>query len=254
MPIQAIEPQRLYRQIGDQLRALIEAGEFVPGTRLPAERTLAVELGVSRPSLREALIALEVEGYVEVRMGSGIYVCEPPRHANLGFDLTAEEAPLELIRARRIVEGEVAAAAARVGRKPQFDAVEGAIDRMQADAERGVNPLDADRQFHLRVAEAAGNSVLVGLVRRLFDARMGPLFDKLDRHFETPEVWAQAIEEHRAVLRALRARDPAAARAAMRRHMDVAFRRLTSSLTATRKPRRHKAPRRTAARSVAART
>ncbi len=74
MPFQAIEPRRLYRQIADQLRALIEAGEFRVGTRLPPERDLALKMGVSRPSVREALIALEVEGLVEVRMGSGIYV------------------------------------------------------------------------------------------------------------------------------------------------------------------------------------
>ena len=74
MPLQAIAPRRLYRQIADQLRTLIERGEFPVGSRLPPERDLAVQLGVSRPSVREALIALEVEGRVEVRMGSGIYV------------------------------------------------------------------------------------------------------------------------------------------------------------------------------------
>src|SRR3546814_16563839 len=74
MPFQPIEPRRLYRQIADQLRVLIQAGEFPVGARLPPERDLALKLGVSRPSVREALIALEVEGLVEVRMGSGIYV------------------------------------------------------------------------------------------------------------------------------------------------------------------------------------
>ncbi len=74
MPLQTVEPQRLYRQIADQLRALIGKGEFKTGERLPAERDLARQLGVSRPSVREALIALEVEGWVEVRTGSGIYV------------------------------------------------------------------------------------------------------------------------------------------------------------------------------------
>ena len=71
MPIQTIEPRRLYRRIADQLRSLIEHGEYAVGTRLPPERDLAAQLGVSRPSVREALIALEVEGLVEVRMGSG---------------------------------------------------------------------------------------------------------------------------------------------------------------------------------------
>jgi len=74
MPIQAIEPRRLYRQIADQLRSLIHQGEYAVGSRLPAERDLALQLGVSRPSVREALIALEVEGLVDVRVGSGVLV------------------------------------------------------------------------------------------------------------------------------------------------------------------------------------
>ena len=74
MPIQTIEPRRLYRQIADQLRGADPRGEYDVGSRLPAERDLAPQLGVSRPSVREALIALEVEGLVEVRMGSGIHV------------------------------------------------------------------------------------------------------------------------------------------------------------------------------------
>ena len=74
MPFQSIEPRRLYRQIAEQIRGLIRSGEYLPGARLPPERDLAKQLGVSRPSVREALIALEVEGLVEVRIGSGIYV------------------------------------------------------------------------------------------------------------------------------------------------------------------------------------
>ncbi len=74
MPLQTVAPQRLYRQIGEQLRQLMVSGEFALGSRLPAERDLALQLGVSRPSVREALIALEVQGMIEVRTGSGIYV------------------------------------------------------------------------------------------------------------------------------------------------------------------------------------
>jgi DNA-binding FadR family transcriptional regulator len=235
MPIQLIETKRLYRQISDQLRSLISAGEFPSGSRLPSERDLSLQLGVSRPSLREALIALEVEGYIEVRMGSGIYVCEPPSPNERGFDLSSEEGPLELIRARAMLEGEVAAAAAKHGRKPQFDAVEQAIEQMETDARAGVTPIEADCLFHVRVAEATGNSVLVGMVKRLFELRLGPLFDQLHSHFDTPEVWAQAIVEHRDVLKALRAKKPAQAKAAMQRHMDISYKRLTSSVLAAPK-------------------
>ena len=230
MPIQIVETQRLYRQISDQLRALIIAGEFPVGSRLPAERELSVQLGVSRPSLREALIALEVEGYIKVHMGSGIYVCELPPKSQKGFDLSAEEGPLELIQARALLEGEVAATAAKNGSKLQFDAIEEAIAIMESDAAAGITPIDADQLFHHRVAEASGNSVLVGVVQRLFDSRLGALFDQLHSHFDTPDVWAQAITEHRAVLKALRARSPGKAREAMRAHMDIAYKRLSSSL------------------------
>src|SRR3954468_149124 len=103
MPLQAVESQRLYRQIAEQIRALIARGEFATGSRLPAERDLARQLGVSRPSVREALIALEVEGLVDVRIGSGIYVRAPD--AAVATDAPeAAAGPFELLRARYVIE------------------------------------------------------------------------------------------------------------------------------------------------------
>src|SRR5688572_32358152 len=112
MPLQAVETKRLYRQIAEQLGALIAAGEFPLGSRLPPERDLAVQLGVSRPSVREALIALEVQGLVEVRMGSGIYVTAREA-APASRDVQSALGPFEILRARHLVEGELAAVAAR---------------------------------------------------------------------------------------------------------------------------------------------
>src|SRR6202049_273609 len=106
MPIQPVEPRRLYLQIADQVRSLIEAGEFTPGSRLPAERELAKRFGVSRPSLREALIALEVQGYVDVRPGSGIVVTKPNSAKPDGL---GDEGRLEILRARTFIGGGVAA-------------------------------------------------------------------------------------------------------------------------------------------------
>ena len=111
MPLQTIEPRRLYRQIAEQLRGLIGSGEYPVGSRLPPERDLALQLGVSRPSVREALIALEVEGLVEVRMGSGIYVIAR-RAGATAARVEPELSPFEIIRARQLIECELAALAA----------------------------------------------------------------------------------------------------------------------------------------------
>src|SRR6478672_2477976 len=100
MPLQAVENRRLYRQIADQIAALIDRGEYGVGQRLPPERDLAKQLGVSRPSVREALIALEVEGYVEVRIGSGVYVVERTPRAASVEPLAEDSGPFELIKAR----------------------------------------------------------------------------------------------------------------------------------------------------------
>ena len=168
MPLQTVENKRLYRQIADQLAALIEGGEYAPGSRLPPERDLAKQLGVSRPSVREALIALEVEGYVEVRMGSGVYVTD--RRAVQGpARLAAESGPFELIRARWMIESECAALAAKEATKAQVRAIEESVDEMESARDRGVVPLEPDRDFHLRIAEATGNSALALVVRTLWD-------------------------------------------------------------------------------------
>ena len=218
MPLQVIEPRRLYRQIADQLRALIAAGEFALGSRLPPERDLALQLGVSRPSVREALIALEVEGLVEVRMGSGIYVTalEPaatPRGAE------AELGPFDIIRARQLIESELAAVAARQKSAAILKRLRAAVKLMEDDIALGVMPFRGDRDFHVALAEASDNAALVRVVTELFDERNNPLFEQLGRHFENARSWRQAVAEHRAVLRAVAAGDVAGARAAMRCHL-----------------------------------
>jgi len=234
MPLQAVEPQRLYRQIAEQLRVLIRNGEFAPGSRLPAERDLARQLGVSRPSVREALIALEVESWVEVRSGSGVYALDrrhapgPTLAANKLPD-RAEWGPLELIRARRVIEGETAALAARQARRRDTEAMREALDGMVRDAQAGVMPLDADRAFHSAIVQTSGNGVLVDTVHRLWDARLGPLFQRLGGHFESPRGWRAAISEHEAVFDAIRKRDAPAARLAMHAHMDRAHARFSAS-------------------------
>lgn len=230
----AVENRRLYRQIADQIAALIERGEYGVGRRLPPERDLAKQLGVSRPSVREALIALEVEGYVEVRMGSGVYVLGP-RSADAGEPLPADSGPFELIKARWLIEAECAALAAKQATKAQVRAMEDALNAMESDRDKGVMPLGADRLFHLRIAEASGNSALALVVKTLWDQRTGPLFLRLEHHFDTPALWAVAIREHREIVAAIERHDAAAARGAMRRHMNHAAKRFSASWDKRRK-------------------
>jgi DNA-binding FadR family transcriptional regulator len=229
MPLQAVDNRRLYRQIADQIAALIEKGEYGSGQRLPPERDLAKQLGVSRPSVREALIALEVEGYVEVRVGSGVYVLGPRTEARGDQPLPADSGPFELIRARWIIEAECAALAAKSATPAQIHAMEDALDQMDADRENGTLPLAADRLFHLRIAQASGNSALALVVKTLWDQRTGPLFLRLEHHFDTPALWSVAIREHREIVHAIARRDVAAARASMRRHMNHAAKRFSTS-------------------------
>ena len=224
MRLQAVEPRRLYRQIADQIRALIGNGEVAPGARLPAERDLARQLGVSRPSLREALIALEVEGLLDVRVGSGIYVTRPGERAS-GAELGGASGPFEVIRARWMIEGACAALAAKYGTAAQLRAIRKAHAHLRAESKRHHNPLDADRAFHMRIAEATGNSALELVVQTLWDQRVGPFYRALETKLEYPAMAAETTVEHEAVLDAILAREPAAARAAMRRHMDMTRKR-----------------------------
>lgn len=229
MPLQPLEPQRLYRQIADQLRAGMLSGEYPVGSRLPAERELAVQLGVSRPSVREALIALEVEGWVEVRTGSGVNVLARGQSSKDTPVVAAEWGPLELIRARRVVEGETAALAATLALPEHLAAMDQALRTMREEAALGQPPLEGDRAFHSAIVQAGGNAVLIETVHSYWDARRGHLFTRLGGYFETPRSWRTALKEHQAILAAIRAKDPAAARAAMHVHMDKSHHRLNAS-------------------------
>jgi DNA-binding FadR family transcriptional regulator len=224
MPIQAVEPRRLYRQIADQIRALIADGEYTPGERLPPERDLAKQLGVSRPSLREALIALEMETLLDVRVGSGIYVTQPGK-ARRSAELAGASGPFEVVRARRLIEGECAALAARVATPAQLRGVREAHAAVVEESKRDHNPLEADRMFHMRVAEAGGNSALVLVVQTLWDQRMGPMYRTLERKLEYPMMAADTIREHKAIVAAIARHDARGARRAMHLHMDMTMKR-----------------------------
>lgn len=233
MPIQSIDTRRVYQQIADQLLHLIEAGEFAVGSRLPSERDLAEKFKVSRPSVREALIALEVVGVVQIKMGSGVYVCKPEQARQKGQRskkvALKDFAPFELIQARLLIESEVASQAALCRTDEDVAELEKLLQQMTDCSQNNQNPLNADREFHAVLARASGNQVLASMVEQMFDARMGVLFSRLSNYFDTQATWDQAIKEHRAVIRAVKLRDPERARLAMRHHMERAYKRFSAS-------------------------
>ncbi|HEY9108893.1 MAG TPA: FadR/GntR family transcriptional regulator [Roseateles sp.] len=215
--LKGADTRRLYHQIADQLRDLIRQGRYTVGSRLPPERELALQLGVSRPSVREALIALEIAGCVEVRMGAGIYV-------RGGGDAEAStaglgESPLELMQARVVLEGGLMPQACARATPEGLAAVRAAVDEMRDVFAAGKPALDADRRFHQAVAALAGNSVMERLVGELFNGRYSPMSLQLSALADTHQNWEDALREHERILHALEAHDPLAAQAAMRTHL-----------------------------------
>jgi DNA-binding FadR family transcriptional regulator len=217
MPIQAVESRRLYRQVADQLRQLIESGEFAVGNRLPTERELADQLGISRPTVREALIALEVEGRIRIRVGSGIYVTDPPRSAAMAAE--TDEGPFELLRAREFIESAIAGEAALHARPADIELLDDVLGRMEDMSHPTRTTIALDREFHTTVAGILGNAVLVRFIGELFDQRMNPYFELLSSYFESKDSWRAAAREHRAVRDAIAERDPEKAKTAMREHL-----------------------------------
>ena len=252
MPIQAVEPRRLYRQIADQLRQLIDQGEYPVGARLPAERDLADQLGVSRPTVREALIALEVEGRLKIRVGSGIYVIEHRPTVVVTPDQAPIEGPFEVLSARAFIEAAVAEEAARKAGSDDVARLDAVLAEVNAPGDRF---LALDRNFHTAIAAILGNAVLVRCVGELFDLRINPYFERLARHTEVASAWRTAHAEHQAIRDAIAARDPQRARAAMHEHLERSHERFSRDFwggTAAegdegRTPRRPPAPSRAVA-------
>jgi len=221
LQLKPVESRRLYQQIADQIRDLIDRGGFEAGMRLPPERDLAQQLGVSRPSLREALIALDIEGRVEVRSGSGVFVSAvAPDHAPRSTEAWGES-PSQLMEARSVIEGEVVILACARSTEVRLTRLRELVESMEAEIERRRARVDLDRQFHLTLAEMAGNSILTRLVGELFDERHSPISSKISSRFESKRTWQEALKEHEAILKAVEARDPIAAQAAMRAHLQA---------------------------------
>jgi GntR family transcriptional regulator, hexuronate regulon transcriptional repressor len=207
---------RLYQELARNLLEELAAGLYPVGARLPAERELAVKYGVSRPTVREAIIALEVQGVVEVKVGSGAYVRRLPGKEDLpGFNMSA----FELTEARLLFEGEAAALAATQISDEELAAIAQLVDDIARENNDPRGTEKADRAFHLAIARATRNTAIHDSIERLWDLRAAsPEAALLHEKARTANI-KPVVDEHTAILDALRAHDPAAARAAMRGHL-----------------------------------
>jgi DNA-binding FadR family transcriptional regulator len=228
LPLKAVEPRRLYRQIAEQLRELINKGEYPVGGRLPSERELADNFGVSRPSVREALIVLEVEGLVRINVGSGIYVLGTSGHVpKVSATEIPPEGPFEILHAREIIEASVAGEAAALVRPEHIEAIDRILSLMDGCAGQNEEWVALDREFHVTVAAVLENGVLASFIGQLFDQRINPYFRRLASYFEDASTRTRALAEHRAIRAAIVAGDSEAAYRAMRQHLRLSQERFS---------------------------
>lgn len=207
---------RLYQDLARSLLEELASGRYPVGARLPAERELAASYNVSRPTVREAIIALEVQGLVEVKVGSGAYVRRLPGKEDIpGFNITA----FELTEARLLFEGEAAALAATQASDEDLVEIGKLVDAIARENLQADGAEKSDREFHLAIAKATRNTAIFEAIEHLWDLRASsPEAALLHEKARTANI-KPVVDEHTAVLDALRARDPNAARAAMRAHL-----------------------------------
>lgn len=218
-------PERLYREVARILTQRIADGTYPVGGRLPAEREISAEFNVSRPTAREAIIALEVQGLVDVRIGSGAYVRPGGGSDVARFDVSA----FELTEARLLIESEAAALAAVNISADELEELPRIVTAIEREGGDPAVAEAADREFHLLIAGATRNAAVLHSVRSLWELRQtSPECALLHAKARTAKV-KPVVEEHMLIVDALCTRDPARARAAMRAHLGAVIEHLLFS-------------------------
>lgn len=221
---------RLYQRVAEQLAEVIASGEYPVGSRLPAERKLAERFNVSRPTVREAIIALELAGCVEVKGGSGVYVTSGSSSGLASTEL--DVGAFEILEARLMFESETAAVAAKTITDGELADLRSALNSMIAENEQEQVSENADEIFHLLIAKATHNEAIVSVCKHLWSLRnnsnvSASILEKVRQAGSRPR-----IDEHARILDALEKRDANAARDAMRDHLNRVVDQLLDSTEA----------------------
>ena len=226
MPFQRIAAEKLSQSVVKQIEQLILRGILRPGDRLPSERELSERLGVSRPSLREAIAELQSRGLLAARASAGIYVADVLGSAFSPalIDLLGshDDAIFDYIAFRQDLEGIAAERAALHGSDTDLKVIDAILQKMEA-AHRKRNPADEaqlDAEFHLAIIEASHNVILLHMMRASFDLLRQGVFYNRQKMFKNRTTRDMLLDQHRAINDALQARDAPSARAAVVRHLE----------------------------------
>lgn len=221
-------PRRLYREVVEQIRTQIENGSFGPGTRLPSERELSEMFEISRSSVREALIVLEIHGYVDIRGGSGIYVCsQMPKAASTPAApllKVVDMGAFEIMETRILLEPECAALAAlhaTTQQRNMLRTLHAAMELVHTPQfNRDGSCAKYDRLLHLTIAQSCGNAALESAVMHLWDlSKNSSVFQRLDQQFISAQHWGMSWREHSRFVEAIVSGDALRARHGMLYHL-----------------------------------
>lgn len=225
MPFTKITAEKLSQAVVRQIEQLILRGILRPGERLPSERELSDRLGVSRPSLRDAVADLQERGLLVARANAGIYVADVLGSAFspalIGLFASHDEAVFDYVDFRRDMEGLAAERAARHGSDTDLKVVDTIFSKMEA-AHTKRDPTDEaslDAQFHLSIIEASHNVVMLHMMRAMYDLLRQGVFYNRQVMFKNRVTRDALLDQHRAINDAVQARDPAAARSAVEAHL-----------------------------------
>lgn len=223
MALQPLKVERLYRQISNVLIKVITEGQFKVGETLPSERELAKSLGVGRSSVREALIALEIAGWVEIRTGNGVFVMrnEAPDTFSLDDDSSVED----LIETREVIEGEIARLAAKRRTPEQLEALREHLDAMAEIEVDNDEFRERDRRFHMLISDMTGNPVLREINETVWNKRHSAMHRRFESHYGNAASTDQLMVDHTAIYDAIADGDAVAARKAMLRHLETVRKR-----------------------------
>ena len=238
MPFERIQPEKLSQSVIRQIELLILRGILRPGERLPSERELSERLGVSRPSLRDAVSELQSRGLLKSRANAGIFVADVLGSAFspglLRLFSSHTEAIFDYIAFRRDMEGLAAERAAHLASDTDLEVVN-AIFRKMEQAHGKRNPTDEarlDADFHLAIIEASHNVVMLHMMRSMYELLREGVFYNRQIVFRQRTTREALLDQHARINDALMARDGVAARAAVEAHMDFVRQALTDHLRA----------------------